>query len=281
MKDNSSESQGGTSQCCSNDYTLPICIVLAAVILAGTLLYVGADLGGKIASVSDTLKGISGGAVNPSASPSSPGSGTGTGTQPQVNFKALADEGPVIGDPKAPVTVLLFSDFSCPFCAAAAGFGSKDVVDYLKNNDPAWVPAVPGIIENYVKTGKARLAFKYFPGHGAGVAAFKVGLCANDQNTAFFWKFHDLAFADQADTGDTAKMVALAKQAGADETKLNECLSSKKFDSRVSSDTAAGRALGVGGTPYFFINSADKVLKGAYGYADVKAVLDAELKAAS
>ena len=162
----------------------------------------------------------------------------------------ISDADPQIGKADAPVTIVEFSDFSCPYCGAASG-KNQQIVDYMKSRTPSWEPAIPGIIKNYVESGKVRLVFKYFPGHGSGQQAQLVGWCLNDQNKELFWKFHDEAFAVQDSTNDLTKMKELAQKVGADMSKLNSCLTSKKYDSKLSTDTQVGQSVGVQGTPAF------------------------------
>lgn len=111
---------------------------------------------------------------------------------------ALAADDPVKGDKNAPVTIIVFSDPSCPFCAAAAG--APEMVSYMQSRSPSWQPPVPGIMKEYVDTGKVKIAFKYFPGHGLGKTAMKVLWCANEQGK--FWELHDLVFANQEAISD-------------------------------------------------------------------------------
>jgi protein-disulfide isomerase len=261
---------------------IPIALVVSALILSVSLIFVGFDLSNKLNNISNSISKLQ---INVQNSGSDGGDVVNdnyngdNGSQNPENLKAtlkqLADEGPVIGNPDAPLTIVEFSDFSCPYCGAASG-ASKKYVDFMKQRDPNWTPPVQGIINEYVKTGKARFAFKYFPGHGTGQEAMKVGLCANEQSSDIFWKYHDLAFEVQDETNNLEKMKELAKKAGADPAKLDSCLSSRKYDSRLESDTAAGRSLGVSGTPTFFINGS--TLVGAYSFTDVKKLLESELK---
>lgn len=184
---------------------------------------------------------------------------------------------PVLGNANATLTIVLFSDLSCPYCGAASG-QTKSMVDYMISRDASWQPPVPGIIKDYIDTGKAKLVFKYYPGHGAGVEAMKVGFCLNDQG--LFWKFHDKAFADQSNTNNLSIMKQHAKEVGADMTKLQTCLDSKKYDSKLDEDTALGTSIGLQGTPAFYVNGLEVVPGGAASYPDVKKFIDSVIAAA-
>src|SRR3989344_7581290 len=103
---------------------------------------------------------------------------------------------PVLGNANAPVTIYEFSDFSCPYCAAAEGY-NQPVISSLKARDSSWEAPFPKIVEEYVNTGKVKIVFKYSPGHGTGVPAHLIALALQEQN--LFWKFHEEAFANQQD----------------------------------------------------------------------------------
>lgn len=203
---------------------------------------------------------------------------TTTAGTPTTGVKAdvTVGDAPVIGDANAPVTIVEFSDFSCPFCAAASG-DNADMVAYMKKNNPSWESPVQGFMRDYVQTGKVRFAVKYSMGHSGGHPAQLVAWCLNDQSSDLHWKFYAEAFAHQADVEDAAKMRALAQTLGADMTKLDACLSSKKYDDRFDREQAEGQAAGAQGTPAFFVNG--RLVSGAVPYSQMKTVIDAELAA--
>jgi len=190
------------------------------------------------------------------------------------NIPLSIGSSPVLGNENAPVTIYEFSDFSCPYCAAAVGY-NLEITAQFKAQNPSWTAPIPGIIENYVSTGKAKLVFKYTSGHGAGTAAHKVAFALNDQNPDLFWKFHDLAFANQNDVGDLEKMKALAESIGADMPALNTYLDSNKATFLMQQDSQMSEANGVTGTPTFFING--KIVEGAVSYSTIKSIIDKEL----
>lgn len=198
-----------------------------------------------------------------------------TGTSEPVNIPI--GNSPVLGNANAKLTIVEFSDFSCPYCGAASG-QSKDYVDAMKSKYSGWEPAIPGIIRDYVNTGKAKLVYKYSMGHSGGHPATLVGFCLNDQN--LFWEFHDKAFAAQADVENLDKMRAIAQSLGADMTKLNACLDSKKYDSKLDDDESLGQSIGLSGTPAIYANGI-LVAHGAESYSDVKKAIDAVLAQAA
>lgn len=201
------------------------------------------------------------------------------GNQQGAAFVKLAiNDAPVLGELNAPVTIYEFSDFSCPYCAAAAGF-NEEVIAGLKESKPSWQAPVPEIKKRYIDTGKVKLVFKYYPGHGTGNSAHLVGWCLNKQSSELFWKFHDAAFKQQQDAGSMNAMKALAAELGADSAKLDACLSSRKYNTRFQDDKAMGVSNGVRGTPAFFING--KLMTGAQSFDAFENIIERELKKAS
>ncbi|MDP2860850.1 MAG: DsbA family protein [bacterium] len=203
---------------------------------------------------------------SPEANPTTPDQTP--AAKPQINIRP---EDPTKGSKDAKLTITVFSDPSCPFCAAAAGYSAT--VDYLKKNDPTWTAPVPGIIKEYVNTGKVRLVFKYYPGHGTGEEAMKYLWCANDQGK--FWELHDEEFANQEKL-DKASLDGYVKKLGLDSAKIAECLSSGKYDGFAAKETEDGKLAQVSGTPGFFIG--DKSFPGAYSFATLKVAIEEELK---
>lgn len=180
---------------------------------------------------------------------------------------------PVIGNSNASVTVVEFSDFSCPFCAAASGH-SEEMLKYMKSKYPTWEPIVTNLMKDYVETGKIKFAVKYAKGHGGGHPAQLVAWCLNEQS--LYWKFYEKAYGVYADTEDLSKMKDLAKGVGADMTKLQTCLDSKKYDSRLTSEQNEANKAGLQGTPGFYVNGR-YVSGGAIPYSQLKAIVDEEL----
>jgi len=161
--------------------------------------------------------------------------------------------GPSKGPESAPVTIVEFSDFQCPFCSRAKG-------------------TVDEVVKQY--GDKVRLVFRHFPlsFHADAPKAAEAAACADDQKK--FWEYHDKLFANQG----ALKVDDLKKHAaelGLDTARFNECLDSGKKAELVKKDTAAGEKVGVSGTPAFFINGV--VLSGAVPAEEFKSIIDAEL----
>jgi len=232
------------------NYVLSGSILVAALLIAGSVIYSNGTNNSGLASADKTVGGDAGDAF------------------------AVQKNDIVLGETKAPVTIFVYSDPSCPFCAAAAG-ANKEVIDYLKSNSPSWTAPIPGIIDNYVDSGKVRLVYRYYPGHGTGEEAMKVLYCANEQGK--FWKLHEVLGDNQSSLQDLVKVKELAAGIGVDIDKIDSCLNAKKYDSKIQSDVAMGTKAGVSGTPAFFINKV--LVSGAQPFSAFKSKIDAVLSA--
>lgn len=163
---------------------------------------------------------------------------------------------PSRGPANAPVTVIAWSDFECPFCSRA-------------------VPTLKTLEKEY--EGKLRLAFKHqpLPNHPHAKLAAAASLAAHEQGK--FWEFHDLLFANQRQL-DRESMEGYAKQVGLDVTRFKQALDSGKFDARIDEDSKEGTRVGAGGTPTFFVNGRPVV--GAMPVDHFRRIIDEELKKA-
>lgn len=173
----------------------------------------------------------------------------------RVNVAAI---GPAKGPADAPVTIVEFSDFQCPFCSRVN-------------------PTLQGVREKY--GDKVRIVFRQFPLDQIHKEARKAGeasLCAAEQDKDLFWKLHDSMFADQGKLSVAALKAKAEALEGLDASSFNECLDSGRYAERVQEDVEAGARAGVTGTPSFFVNG--RFLSGnvtAEGFADV---IDDELR---
>lgn len=108
--------------------------------------------------------------------------------------------------------------------------------------------------------------------HNRATPAALAADCANEQGK--FWEYHDKLFENQRALEDD-NLRTYAQDVGLDMDKFNECYNSKKYQSDIDTDVAEGRALGVTGTPAFFING--RFLSGAQPFDAFKAIIDEEL----
>lgn len=137
------------------------------------------------------------------------------------------------GNPKAPVSLVEFSDFQCPFCGKVE-------------------PTLKDLLSKY--KDQVRVAYRDFPLsqiHPQAQGAAEATRCAGEQGK--YWEYHDLLFANQAKL-DAASLAEHAGSLALDKKKFNECLKSGKFKAAVLQDFQDGSQAGVTGTPAFFIN---------------------------
>jgi protein-disulfide isomerase len=160
------------------------------------------------------------------------------------------------GKENAPITIVEFSDFECPFCSRAN-------------------PSIEQVMKEY--GDKVRVVFRHFPldFHKKAPKASEAALCAGDQGK--FWEMHDTLFANQQqiDVPDLKKHAASLKL---DQAKFDKCLDSGEKAAVVQKDLEDGKAAGVSGTPAFFINGI--LLSGAQPFEEFKSIIDEELKTA-
>lgn len=154
--------------------------------------------------------------------------------KPKMEVKVEAGNSPSFGSKDAPIQVVEFSDFQCPFCARGA-----DVMHELKKKYGS----------------KLHFSFKQFPlpMHKDARPASEAALCVNEQGSDKFFKFHDVLFKNQ-DKLDAANLEKFAKESGADVTKFKECFGAKKYAKAVQDDIDYGEKIGVKSTPTFFVN---------------------------
>src|SRR5438093_1514721 len=159
------------------------------------------------------------------------------------------------GGTKAPVTIIEFSDYQCPFCGRAES-------------------TVDEVMKHY--GNKVRLVYRDFPlpMHPQARPASEAASCANAQGK--FWEYHATLFANQTALGED-QLKEYAKNVGLDAAKFDQCLKEKPFKAAIDKDVADGERVGVNGTPAFFING--RMLSGALPFDKFKEVIDEELTA--
>jgi protein-disulfide isomerase len=173
---------------------------------------------------------------------------------PLVRLDVPIDGAPIRGAVNAPVTLVEFSDFHCPFC--------KQVL-----------PTLAQLLARY--PGKVRLAYRDFPIdslHPQARRAAEAARCAQDQGK--FWEYHDLLFAE-VPKATPADLSRFAQHVGLDLGKFESCLSGGLHRAAVQRDIDEGTRLGVNGTPAFFING--RPLSGAQPLEAFARVIEEEL----
>lgn len=167
---------------------------------------------------------------------------------------------PVRGEASAPVTIVEYGDFQCPSCDAF--FHSVE----------------PRLINDYIKTGKARQVFKNFPWIGEeSRRAAEAAACAGAQGK--FWEFHDLLYSSQRGENSGAFAVPnlkrFAAQLGLDQAGFDACVDGRAYKAAVDADMSEVRSLGLTSTPTFVINGQRVV--GAQDYSVFATVIERKL----
>jgi len=164
-----------------------------------------------------------------------------------------AGSSPAKGPTGAPIELIEFADFECPYCRAAA-------------------PTVARVLATYGE--RIRFVYRNYPLaiHPNARPAAEAAQCANEQGQ--FWPYHDRLFA-APDKLSTADLKQTAADLGMDAARFNRCVDEHAYQSTVEADARAGADAGVTGTPAFFING--RMLSGAQPYEVFARVIDEEL----
>jgi len=173
---------------------------------------------------------------------------------PVQRIEVSVQSAPFKGGAKAPVTIVEFSDFHCPFCKGV-------------------LPTLTQIEARY--SDKIRIVFRDFPIeslHPGASKAHEAARCANDQGK--FWAYHDKLFASPPKSSPEI-FKALAKEVDLDGTAFEKCLESGKHQAAIKKDIEEGQRVGVTGTPVFFING--RMISGAQPLDAFVRVIDDEL----
>jgi protein-disulfide isomerase len=164
------------------------------------------------------------------------------------------DGEPSIGPEGAPVTIVEFSDYQCPYCQK----WYHEVFDQLLASYP----------------GKIRFVYRDLPlpMHSEAIPAAEAADCAGEQGA--YWKFHDALFSGQYTLGRSA-YEQYAADLGLDTAAFTACLDDHRYQAEVQADASDATRLGLTGTPSFFING--RVIIGALPFENFKAIIDEEL----
>ena len=183
--------------------------------------------------------------------------------QPPLPAELATDGAPFKGSPDAPLTIVEFSDFQCPFCRRH------------------WQQTYGQLTREYIATGKVRYVFRHFPLENIHAQALKAGEaaeCAAAQGK--FWEMRDRLFANQR-TLMPDTFIEHAQALGLDETQFTACLAGQ-MTARVRSDLTMGAQAGVRATPSFFFGvtmpggkiKVMRKLSGALPFATFKSTID-------
>lgn len=226
---------------------------LVAIIMVLTLinLYKTFNLASEFAAISDlsTTPVVADTQPTPPAQPNQPAA-------PAFPVNVSMDDDEVKGDANAPVTIIEFSDYECPFCSR-----------YVEET-------MPQVVKEYIDTGKVKYVFRDFPlsFHENAQKAAEAAECAGEQGK--YWAYHDILFINNTKLAVT-NLKQYAKDLNLNTTTFNNCLDNGDMTEEVQKDTADGSRYGVSGTPAFFINGIKLV--GAQPFSAFKQIIDAEL----
>lgn len=166
------------------------------------------------------------------------------------------DDDPFQGPTNAPITIVEFSDYNCPYCQR-----------FHQNTFPA-------LMEAY--QGKIRFVYRDFPVVGGGATGKRAAVAANcAKEQGKFWEYHDALFSDRYSL-DRDGLEGYAGEINLDMDTFVECLDSNRYDQEVENDLRYAANLGVSGTPTFFINGIPVV--GAQPLSRFQEIIDSELQ---
>lgn len=205
---------------------LPLSILLTGILITAAIIFSSLNSADRNALNNEQVKAENG-LVNELES----------GEQNPV-FVPISTEGwPSIGNEEAPVTIVLYSDYACPFCERFA------------------TNTLPLIKENYIDQGIVRFVYKDFAVVGGNRAA-EAAHCAGEQGK--YWEYHDILFAnlmqDRARWSDSSVHERYARELGLDYVALVECFESRRHQTRVEESTREAISKGATGTPFFVLN---------------------------
>ncbi|MBI2596551.1 DsbA family protein [Candidatus Daviesbacteria bacterium] len=249
--------------------TTPLAVLLGSFVIAVSIMMHGGIIKvGKTTAV----------APQPQAQPSQPSQAQ--APQPQApqqlatgKTTVTADD-PVSGDKNAPVTLVEFSDYECPFCK--------------RHFDQVY----PQLKKDYIDTGKVKLVFRNYPlpfHDPMATYEAQAALCAKDKggDSAYF-KFHDEMFKQTTSNGNGLskdKVRQIAADLGLNADNLVSCVEGNKFKEQVAKDISDGSAAGVNGTPSFVLGKTEKsgvvngqLIIGAQPYSAFQSAIDPLLK---
>lgn len=233
-----------TRQPSRNAFLVPIAIVLSAALIAGAIIYSGGKRGSTPIQVGN----------NPQQQQQTK----------DIEIAPVTEADHIYGNPNAPIMIVEYSDFDCPFC--------KNFHETMQK-----------IMETYGTDGKVAWVYRHFPIaqlHPNSPKVSEASECvASLGGNDAFWKFADLLISDRGTNEPTniKKLPEYATQAGVDVTKFNECVAAGTFKQKIEDAIPLGIKAGADkGTPHSVMMVGDQqgVINGAQPYATVKSMID-------
>lgn len=215
-------------------------IIIAGVIIAGAIIFVNKNPNTQIAAAADAAGPV--------------------GTPVALTIRPPSSSEHIVGSPNAPIVLVEYSDFQCPFCSMIY----PEIKDIVGKSDGqiAWVQRELPLTSIHPNAGPA-----------ANAAECIAALGGNDA----YWKFADAIFADQSKMSDSY-YAQLAAQFGIDPAKFASCYSSKQYQSEIDADTSEAEQNGGNGTPFtIVVNTQTKkmvAVSGAVPEAQIQSVIN-------
>ncbi len=222
---------------------IPIAIVIAAALIAGAIVYTGSQRSGgsQVANDPDQIE---------------------QGTA-DIEVAPVTEKDHILGNPNAPIVIVEYSDFDCPFC--------KQFHETMQQ-----------VMETYGADGKVAWVYRHFPLTQLHPNAKKIAeaseCVASIGGNEAFWKFADLIFGEREvnEQTDVTKLPAFAEQAGVSEAAYIQCMESGKFIASIDEAVTSAIKAGASGTPHSILIAGDQQgpINGAQPYPVVKQMID-------
>ncbi len=224
-----------------NTLGIPIAIVIAAALIAGAIIYTGKD-GSGTAPLPNT------------------GNTQQTG---EIEVAPVTKDDHILGNPNAPIIIVEYSDYDCPFC--------KNFHETMQQ-----------VMTEYGTDGKVAWVYRHFPLQQLHPNAPKIAeaseCVASIGGNEAFWKFSDLIFGERATNEPTNinKLAEYAEGSGVSADAYNRCMDAGTFTKAIEDATVAALRTGARGTPYSILMVGDQqgVVNGAQPYANVKQMIE-------
>jgi protein-disulfide isomerase len=243
--DESNQQYNGPASAQRNPYALPAAIIIGFSIIAAAIYFGGNNTSGPVAATAP---------ANNQAAQEEVVAGP---------IRPIDDTDHIRGNPNAPIVIVEYSDFDCPFCKNFHDTMIQVVENYGVNGDVAWVYRHFPIEQ--LHPGAKRVA---------AAAECVAELAGNDA----FWKFTDLAFGERGinEPTNASRLTEFAVTAGASQPAFEECLSSGRTMARVDADIADALSAGAQGTPYSLVVVGEQQgpINGAQPYGVVSQIIE-------
>ena len=243
--------------------------VLISVLLSAWALLERSNMKIEIAALNKDVESMQAELKTLKSQPAQAGRPAAPAPPPVIEKVVSIDDDPIKGDPKAPVTIIEFSDYECPFC--------KRSYDNVFSK----------LDEEYISKGKVKVVFRDYPlpFHKKAVPAAIAANCAGEQGK--YWEVHNFFF-ENPDKLNADSVLNSAAGAGLDKAKFEACINDKSKEAEITKDFKDGQKYGVRGTPSYFIGKTtdgDEItgtfVRGAQPYSVFKEHIDEQLKEAN